>query len=132
MRVFRMTLMSVYCTRYWWNRNLGHVMRPTVLKGFLEYWSPTTNSFHLPYGEMSITLWDLHRIAGLPITSKFYDEFIPTNRELAFVSSPDHGPFISETTIERFKEMSKFPNFHKIPPLQWLAHFSRGLRYLST
>ncbi|MGV7989109.1 hypothetical protein PJP10_32575, partial [Mycobacterium kansasii] len=29
----------------------------TVLKGFLEYWSPTTNSFHFPYGEMSITLW---------------------------------------------------------------------------
>ena len=80
---------------------------------------------------MSITLWNLHRIAGLPIIGEFYDEFIPTNKELAFISSSDRIPTISQTTIELFKEMSKFPDFSKIHPLQWLAHFSRGLRYFS-
>ncbi|XP_058078535.1 uncharacterized protein LOC131226829 [Magnolia sinica] len=73
---------------------------PTVMKGFLEYWSPTTNSFHLPF--------------GLPLTGKFYDEFVLSNRELAFVSSPDRKPSISETTIELFREMEKFPNIHKL------------------
>ncbi|MGV7927236.1 hypothetical protein PJO48_29730, partial [Mycobacterium kansasii] len=67
--------------------------------------------------------------AGLPLTGKFYDEFISSNKELAFVSSPDRKSSISETTIEVFREMGKFSNFHKISPLQWLEHFSRMLRY---
>ncbi|XP_058078620.1 uncharacterized protein LOC131226940 [Magnolia sinica] len=101
----------------------------SILKAFLNYRCPSTNSFHLPEGEMSITLWDVHRIIGLLITGKVFDEFVPTNDELAFVSSPDRIASFSETTTELFKEMSKFPNIHKIHPMQWLAHFSRALRF---
>ncbi|MGV7343496.1 hypothetical protein PJI17_32885, partial [Mycobacterium kansasii] len=38
----------------------------SILKAFLNYWCPSTNSFHLPEGEMSITLWDIFKITGLP------------------------------------------------------------------
>ncbi|KAI5328303.1 hypothetical protein L3X38_027700 [Prunus dulcis] len=31
---------------------------------------------------MSISLWDLHEIGGLPITGRFYDEVIPTTESL--------------------------------------------------
>jgi hypothetical protein len=96
------------------------------MKAFLNYWCPSTNSFHLPGGEMSITLWDIFKIAGLPITGKIFDEYVPTNEEFAYISSPDRIPSISESTIELFKEMVKFPNIHKLHPMQWMAHFSRS------
>ncbi|CAL9014028.1 unnamed protein product [Prunus brigantina] len=41
-----------------------------VIRAFCEYWCPTTNTLHMSQGEMSISLWDLHEIGGLPITGK--------------------------------------------------------------
>ncbi|KAI5312471.1 hypothetical protein L3X38_041644 [Prunus dulcis] len=49
-----------------------------VIRAFCEYWCPATNTLHTSQGEMSISLWDLHEIGGLPITGRFYDEVIPT------------------------------------------------------
>ncbi|CAL8991157.1 unnamed protein product [Prunus brigantina] len=53
-----------------------------VIRAFCEYWCPATNTLHTSQGEMSISLWDLHEIGGLPITSRFYDEVIPTTESL--------------------------------------------------
>ncbi|KAH7854834.1 hypothetical protein Vadar_018209 [Vaccinium darrowii] len=50
-----------------------------VFKAFLERWSPDTNTFHASYGELGFSLWDLHRISGLPILGEFYEEYAPTN-----------------------------------------------------
>ncbi|KAM1620887.1 hypothetical protein ACFXTN_017820 [Malus domestica] len=36
---------------------------------------------------MSISLWDLHRIGGLPIQGKFYDEVVPSAEELSLCNS---------------------------------------------
>lgn len=43
------------------------IQRPNhaLLTAFLERWSPETNSFHMPWGEMTITLHDVSQILGM-------------------------------------------------------------------
>ncbi|KAL6176070.1 hypothetical protein ACLB2K_052706 [Fragaria x ananassa] len=53
-----------------------------VWKAFLELWSPLTNTLHHGNGEMSISLWDLKVLGGLPISGIPYEEFIPGNKRL--------------------------------------------------
>ncbi|KAM2657799.1 hypothetical protein EV1_013121 [Malus domestica] len=36
---------------------------------------------------MSISLWDLHKIGGLPIQGKFYDEVVPSVEEFSHRNS---------------------------------------------
>ena len=38
-----------------------------LIIAFVERWHPETHSFHLPHGEMTITLQDVEVIMGLPI-----------------------------------------------------------------
>ena len=39
-----------------------------LVSGFVERWQPETNTFHLPYGEMTITLDDVAAILGINVT----------------------------------------------------------------
>ncbi|KAH7835826.1 hypothetical protein Vadar_030228 [Vaccinium darrowii] len=39
-----------------------------LLSAFVERWHPETNSFHLDFGEMGITLDDVHQLIGIPVT----------------------------------------------------------------
>ncbi|CAL5414251.1 unnamed protein product [Camellia sinensis] len=64
---------AIYVSQFAYARNVS------LLKGFLERWSPDTNTFHTIYGELGISLWDLHRISELPICGEFYEEFTPSN-----------------------------------------------------
>ncbi|KAK9757012.1 hypothetical protein RND81_01G134700 [Saponaria officinalis] len=45
---------------------LAHIDMP-LISAFVERWQPDTNTFHLPFGEMSILLHDVERILRLPI-----------------------------------------------------------------
>ena len=38
-----------------------------MITTFVEQWRPETHTFHLPYGEMTITLQDVEAIMGLTI-----------------------------------------------------------------
>ncbi|XXG47977.1 hypothetical protein AAC387_Pa02g2533 [Persea americana] len=38
---------------------------------FVERWQPETNTFHMPFGEMTISLDDVSTILGIPVTGKF-------------------------------------------------------------
>lgn len=38
-----------------------------LVSAFVERWYPETNSFHFPWGEVTITLHDVQMIMGLPI-----------------------------------------------------------------
>ena len=40
---------------------------PTALIAMTDRWCPETHSFHLPCGEMTVTLQDTSMILGLPI-----------------------------------------------------------------
>uniref|UniRef100_A0A7N2MVQ0 Aminotransferase-like plant mobile domain-containing protein n=1 Tax=Quercus lobata TaxID=97700 RepID=A0A7N2MVQ0_QUELO len=51
-----------------------------LVKSFCECWSPTTNTLHTLV--VSISTWDLHKLGGLPIRGLFYDEVVPTAKEL--------------------------------------------------
>ncbi|KAI3891169.1 hypothetical protein MKW98_007474, partial [Papaver atlanticum] len=45
----------------------GHVkIDRTLINAFCERWYPETNTYHLPFGEMSPTTEDVERITGLP------------------------------------------------------------------
>ncbi|CAL8992957.1 unnamed protein product, partial [Prunus brigantina] len=52
---------TVFASLFRYDRNAP------VIRAFCEYWCPATNTLHTSQGEMSISLWDLHEIGGLPI-----------------------------------------------------------------
>ncbi|KAG5621545.1 hypothetical protein H5410_006763 [Solanum commersonii] len=47
-----------------------------VLQAFCENWRPSTNIVSTFVGELSIYLWNLRTIGGLPVHGSFYDEMI--------------------------------------------------------
>ncbi|KAL0373503.1 UNVERIFIED_CONTAM: hypothetical protein Sradi_3266000 [Sesamum radiatum] len=53
-----------------------------IIKAFCEAWCPLTNTLLTSVGELSISLWDLHDLAGLPVTGCLYDEVVPSTLEL--------------------------------------------------
>ncbi|KAG5553873.1 hypothetical protein RHGRI_011665 [Rhododendron griersonianum] len=59
-----------------------YVRNTNLIRSFCELWCPSTNSLHVPIGEVSISLWDLRLIGGLSIDGIFYDEAVPSAREL--------------------------------------------------
>ncbi|KAG5553477.1 hypothetical protein RHGRI_011376 [Rhododendron griersonianum] len=67
---------AIYASLFSYDR-LGSVMRH-----FCELWSPSTNTLHTAAGEMSISLWDLRALGGLPISGLIYDEAVPHADEL--------------------------------------------------
>ncbi|CAH9073716.1 unnamed protein product [Cuscuta europaea] len=58
-----------------------------AIQAFCEAWCPTTNTLLTSIGELTITLWDLHVIGGLPIIGDAYDESIPGTSELLNTSA---------------------------------------------
>ncbi|KAM1119574.1 hypothetical protein ACFX2B_043138 [Malus domestica] len=60
---------------------------PSVICAFFEHWCSATNTLHTARGEMSISLWDLHKIGGLPIQGQFYDEVVPSVEEFSYRNS---------------------------------------------
>ncbi|CAI0418666.1 unnamed protein product [Linum tenue] len=38
-----------------------------LLSAFVERWQPDTNTFHMPFGEISILLHDVHHILRIPV-----------------------------------------------------------------
>ena len=43
---------------------------PSAITALVDRWRPETHSFHLPSGEMTVTLQDVSMILALPITGK--------------------------------------------------------------
>ncbi|RWR86348.1 LOW QUALITY PROTEIN: serine/threonine-protein phosphatase 7 long form [Cinnamomum micranthum f. kanehirae] len=41
-----------------------------IVSGFVESWQPETNTFHMPFGEMTITLDDVASILGIPVMGR--------------------------------------------------------------
>ncbi|KAG5531747.1 hypothetical protein RHGRI_026389 [Rhododendron griersonianum] len=66
-----------------------YVRNTNLIRSFCELWYPSTNSLHVPIGEVSISLWDLRLTGGLSIDGIFYDEAVPSARELTSVDKKD-------------------------------------------
>ena len=94
-----------------------------VWKAFLELWSPLTNTLHHGNGEMSISLWDLKMLGGLPISGIPYEEFIPENKRLQ-----RDGPYPA-TLSELLYVHSRLCILSKqkfVRGGDWVRHFYRG------
>ncbi|CAI0380869.1 unnamed protein product [Linum tenue] len=49
-----------------------------LLSAFVERWQPDTNTFHMPFGEISILLHDVHHILQIPVDGELMgDEASP-------------------------------------------------------
>ncbi|KAL0293045.1 UNVERIFIED_CONTAM: hypothetical protein Sangu_2524800 [Sesamum angustifolium] len=70
---------AVYASLFTYDHNSD------IVKAFCEAWCPLTNTLHTSAGEMSISLWDLHELVGLPMTGCLYDEVVPSALELTGV-----------------------------------------------
>ena len=55
----------------------------SMIRVFCECWCPTTNTLHTSIGKVSISLWDLYLLVGLPISGSFYDEMVPSAEKLS-------------------------------------------------
>ncbi|KAH7849160.1 hypothetical protein Vadar_013902 [Vaccinium darrowii] len=67
---------AVFASLFTYDRNTN------LIRSFCEHWCPSTNSLHIPIGEVSISLWDMRLIGGLSADGTFYDEVVPSAREL--------------------------------------------------
>ncbi|PIN21566.1 hypothetical protein CDL12_05730 [Handroanthus impetiginosus] len=74
----------VYASLFTYGRNFE------VMKVFFEAWCPLNNTLLTSLGELSISLWDLHSLAGLPLTGSLYDEVIPSFEELTGVDQTNN------------------------------------------
>nr|POE94916.1 serine/threonine-protein phosphatase 7 long form like [Quercus suber] len=64
-----------------------------LIIAFVERWCPETHSFHLPHGEMIITLQDMEVKMGIPIKGEaMIPTYVPTN------GAPTRGCLWSTTT----------------------------------
>ncbi|KAL0317344.1 UNVERIFIED_CONTAM: hypothetical protein Sangu_2148700 [Sesamum angustifolium] len=71
--------MIVYASLFTYDHNSD------IVKAFYEVWCPLTNTLLTSVGEMSISLWDLHELAGLPMADCLYDEVVPSVLELIHI-----------------------------------------------
>ncbi|XP_020081659.1 uncharacterized protein LOC109705334 [Ananas comosus] len=67
---------GIVASRGKYNKNIN------IIKALVELWCSETNTFHLPYGEVGISLWEIRGLSGLPIIGDMYDEYILPNSEL--------------------------------------------------
>jgi hypothetical protein len=52
------------------------VFNATTITAMVDRWRPETHSFHLPCGEMTVTLEDMGMILGLPIRGRPVTEHV--------------------------------------------------------
>ncbi|GAU10934.1 hypothetical protein TSUD_426980, partial [Trifolium subterraneum] len=66
----------------WLERTSLSRVDPQLLSAFTERWHPETSSFHLPFGEMTITLDDVACLLHIPVRGIFYTP-VPVSMEEA-------------------------------------------------
>jgi hypothetical protein len=72
-----------------------------LISAFVERWQPETSSFHLPFGEMTITLDDVKQITGLPIEGEMLSSvgFDNNDKGSDLVARIDRGVDLVERTL---------------------------------
>jgi hypothetical protein len=95
------------------------------MQAFFEYWCSATNTLHTSVGEISITLWDLCRIGGLPLFGSFYDEVVPSAKEMSSL------PSSCEYLFAAFHHLSlKLGGPDSVTSTEWVGFWFRGsVRY---
>ena len=62
---------AITAAGFGWVFRLGQVRHDRgLLTAFIERWRTETHTFHLLFGEATVTLEDVHHILGLPTTGR--------------------------------------------------------------
>ena len=92
-----------------------------VLQAFLECWCAATNTLHTSVGEVSISLWDLHSIGGLPVYGSFYEEVVLNSKDLSSFPSYCRHLFAA------FHHLSlELGGSHLVTTAAWVKFWFRG------
>ncbi|MCE2055597.1 hypothetical protein HAX54_042986 [Datura stramonium] len=99
-----------------------------VLRAFCELWHSMTNIICVGIGELSISLWDMCMIGGLPVHGDFYDEVVPSAKQL--IQADPHGkPFFLKTCaylFSAFNRLSKGAS-QDVSVHDWMSFWFKGL-----
>ncbi|XP_058773864.1 protein MAIN-LIKE 1-like [Vicia villosa] len=72
-----------------------------LLSAFVERWHPETSSFHMPFGEMTITLDDVSCLLHVPIRGELVDpDFVVTDYDAIHNAVELFGVSLSEASEE--------------------------------
>ncbi|KAL2943460.1 Tropomyosin-1 [Bienertia sinuspersici] len=103
---------AVYASFYSYDRDTN------ILRAFCESWCPSTNTLHTMAGEFSISLWDLYKLGGLPISGRIYDETVPDIHTLR--AHTDKGvrriPKAYESLLAAYRQIVQRPEYTGAPP----------------
>ncbi|XP_058759212.1 protein MAIN-LIKE 1-like [Vicia villosa] len=92
-----------------------------LLSTFIERWHPETSTFHLPFGEMTVTLDDVSVLLHLPIASTF---FTPVHKDHATaVQMVRDALEVDELVV--LKEFGDIRGFHL--GMSWLRNINQQL-----
>jgi len=94
-----------------------------LMQAFLERWCYTTNTLLVQDREMTITLWELEQLCGLPIYGLPYDEHIVRSRDLFSDDYPD-----SLREIYRIYYKLK-KDFDHVPFRVWISYFTDAVKH---
>ena len=87
-----------------------------AMQAFFKYWCLATNTLHTSIGEISITLWDLCRIGGLPLYGSFYDEVVLSAKEMSSL------PSSCEYLFAAFHHLNlELGNPHSVTSVEWVG-----------
>jgi len=93
----------------------------SLLHAFAERWSYTTNTLFLDDREMTLTLWEIRQLTGLPIVGTYYDEFLISAEDLTDpVRFPDSLRSIYGV-YETLRDQHGHVSFER-----WIDHFTVG------
>ncbi|KAK4400533.1 hypothetical protein Sango_1159400 [Sesamum angolense] len=122
---------AVYASLFTYDHNSD------IVKAFCEAWCPLKNTLVTSAGEMPISLWDLHELAGLPMTDCLYDEVVPSALELTGVDEKRER-FIPRSNVNSirpstFKMASLMANGRRVDlAIPVLASIYEGLNTIAT
>ncbi|KAK6147727.1 hypothetical protein DH2020_018639 [Rehmannia glutinosa] len=103
-----------------------------IMRAFCEAWCPSTNTLLTSFGELSISLWDLHTLAGLPIIGSLYDEVVPCAKELTGFDemASQFLPRSCAYLLHAYHHLRKIVNgsqSSQVPVSEWIRFWSKKL-----
>lgn len=113
---------AVYASLYSYDRDIN------ILRAFCESWCSSTNTLHTMSGELSISLWDLFRLGGLPISGQLYDETVPDIQTLRAKNNKGERRISKacEFLLSVYRHISQRPESKKgVTARQWVEFWCK-------
>ncbi|KAG9450068.1 hypothetical protein H6P81_010033 [Aristolochia fimbriata] len=101
------------------------------MRSFSEVWCSSTNTIFTREGELSISLWDLYRLGGLPLSGSVYDEATPMVADFTQSRSmplPESLQYLFLAYYRLFCRLktSDLEGFSEVPMSEWVSFWFRA------